>query len=132
MKNCVGDTPAAKGDKFYLGQCPKTILKTKEMQKVSYSSVVGSLMYAQVCTHPDITFIVGVLGRYLSNPGIDHWKEVKRVMRYLQRTKNYMLAYRRSKVLEIIGHSDFDYARCQDTLQSTSGHIFMLTGGAIS
>ena len=62
-------------------------------------------MYAQVCTLPDIAYIVGMLGRYLSNPGMDHWKAAKRVMRYLQRTKDYMLTYRRSDQLEIIGYS---------------------------
>ena len=52
-------------------------------------------MYAQVCTHPDIAYIVGMLGRYLSNPGNDHWIAAKRVMRYLQRTKDYILIYRK-------------------------------------
>ena len=41
------------------------------MKKIPYESTVGSLMYAQVCTQPDITYIVGVLGRYLSNLGMD-------------------------------------------------------------
>ena len=53
-------------------------------------------MYAQVCTRSDIAYIVGMLGRYLSNPGKDHWIEAKRVMRYLQSTKDYMLTYRKS------------------------------------
>ena len=53
-------------------------------------------MYAQVCTRSDIAYIVGTLGRYLSNPGKDHWIAVKRGMRYLQRTKDYMLTYRKS------------------------------------
>ncbi|KAL6321459.1 hypothetical protein AAG906_016558 [Vitis piasezkii] len=44
------------------------------------TGLVGSLMYAQVCTHSDIAYIVGMLGRYLSNPGMDHWKKAKRVM----------------------------------------------------
>ena len=48
------------------------------MEKVSYASAVGSLMYAQVCTCPDIVFAVNALGRYLSNPGLNHWKAVKR------------------------------------------------------
>ncbi|RVW80008.1 Retrovirus-related Pol polyprotein from transposon TNT 1-94 [Vitis vinifera] len=43
------------------------------------TGLVGSLMYAQVCTHSDIAYIVGMLGRYLSNPGMDHWKKAKRV-----------------------------------------------------
>ena len=79
------------------------------MKKIPYESVVGSFMYAQVCTRPDLAFIVGMLGRYLSNPGVDHWKATKKVMRYLQRTKDYMLAYRKSDQLEIIGYSDFDF-----------------------
>ena len=102
------------------------------MQKIPYASAVGSLMYAQVCTRPDIVFIVGMLGRYLSNPGMDHWKAAKRVMRYLQRTKGYMLTYRRSDRLEIIGYSDSDFAGCQDSRRSTSDYVYLLAGGAIS
>ena len=68
MQECKsGDTPVAKGDKFSLKQCPKENLEIQEMQKIPYASAVGSLMYAQVCTRPDIAYIVGVLGRYLSN-----------------------------------------------------------------
>ena len=37
--------------------------------RIPYASAVGSLMYAQVCTRPDIAFAVGMLGRYQSNPG---------------------------------------------------------------
>ena len=53
------------------------------MKVVPYSSIVGSLMHAQVCTHPYIAFVVGVLGRYLSDPGQSHWKAAKKVLRYL-------------------------------------------------
>ena len=63
------------------------------MKAISYSLVVGSLMYAQVCTHLNIAFVVGVLGRYLSDPGQSHYKEAKKVLRYLQGTKNLMLTY---------------------------------------
>jgi len=65
-----GDIPIAKGDKFSLKQCPNNDLEKTEMQKIPYASAVGSLMYAQVSTRPDIAFVVGVLGRYLSNPGL--------------------------------------------------------------
>ncbi|PKU77931.1 Retrovirus-related Pol polyprotein from transposon TNT 1-94 [Dendrobium catenatum] len=102
------------------------------MDKIPYASAVGSLMYAQVCTRPDIAYIVGMLGRYLSNPGMDHWKAVKRVMRYLKRTRDFMLTYQRSDHLEIVGYSDSDFAGCLDSRRSTSGYIFMLAGGAIS
>ena len=84
------------------------------MKAVPYSSVVGSLMYAQVCTHPDIAFVVGVLGRYLSDPGQSHWKAAKKVLRYLQGIKDLMLIYRRTDTLEVVGFSDSDYASCVD------------------
>ena len=53
-------------------------------------------------------------------------------MRYLQRTKDYMLTYHKSENLEIIGYSDSDLAGCQDTKRSTSAYVYMLSRGAIS
>ena len=52
-------------------------------------------------------------------------------MRYLKRTKDYMLTYRKLDNLEIIGYSDSDLGGCQDTMISTSGYVYMLSGGAI-
>jgi hypothetical protein len=89
-------------------------------------------MYAQMCTRPDIMYITGMFGRYLSNPGMNHWKSAKMVLRYLQKTKNHILTYRRSNKLEVIGYTDFDFAGCVDSLKSTSGYIFMLAGGVQS
>jgi len=62
---------------------------------------------------------------------MDHWKTTKRVMRYLKRTKYYMLTYKRSDQLEITGYSNSNFAGCLDSLRSTSGYIFMLAGGAV-
>ena len=98
------------------------------MKNIPYASTIGSLMYAQVCTRPDIAFTVGMLGRYQSNPGKDHWKAAKKVMRYLQGTKDYKLMYRRTSNLEVVGYSDSDFAGCVDSRKSTSGYIFILTG----
>ena len=75
--------PVVKGDTFNLSQCPKNELEREHMKNIPYASVVGSIMYAQVCTRPDIAFVVGMLGRYQSNPGLDHWKAAKKVLRYL-------------------------------------------------
>ena len=102
------------------------------MKNIPYASAVGSLMYVQVCTRPDIAFAVGMLGRYQSNPSIDHWKASKKVMRYLQGTKDYMLMYKQTNNFEVIGYSDSDYVGCIDSRKSTSGYVFMLAGGAVS
>ena len=53
-----------KADKFNFNQCPKNDFEREQMKNIPYASVVGSLMYAQVCTRPDIAFVVGMLGRY--------------------------------------------------------------------
>lgn len=133
MKSCsAGIVPIQKGDKFSNMQCPKNDLERKEMESIPYASMVGSLMYAQTCTRPDISFAVGMLGRYQSNPGMDHWKAAKKVLRYLQGTKDHMLTYRRSDHIEVVGYSDSDYAGCVDSRKSTFGYVFLLSGGAIS
>ncbi|KAL0340367.1 UNVERIFIED_CONTAM: Retrovirus-related Pol polyprotein from transposon TNT 1-94 [Sesamum radiatum] len=67
-----GDAPMAKRDKFSLKQCPKNNFEEKEMHKIPYSSVVKSLMYAQVCTGSDIAYIITMLAKYVSNPMLDH------------------------------------------------------------
>jgi hypothetical protein len=58
-----------------------------------YASVVGSLMYAMVCTRPNIAHVVGVLRRYMSKLGKEHWTTIKRVFRYLHGTTSYGLCY---------------------------------------
>ena len=78
MKDCAPkDILIAKGDKFNLLQCPKNEIEKKKMENIFYASVVGSLMYPQVCTRLYIAYVVGMLGRYLSNPRMIHWKAAK-------------------------------------------------------
>ena len=100
------------------------------MKVVPYTSAVGSLQYAQVCTRPGLAFVTGLLGRFQSNLGMEHWKLVKKVLRYLQGTKGLMLTYRRSESLQLVGYSDSDYAG--DDRKYTSRYVFTLAGGAIS
>ncbi|RVX10259.1 Retrovirus-related Pol polyprotein from transposon TNT 1-94 [Vitis vinifera] len=47
---------------------PKNDLEREQMKNIPYASTIGSLMYAQVCTRPDIAFVARMLGRYQSNP----------------------------------------------------------------
>ena len=133
MMTCSSSpVPLHKGDKLDLTQCPQNELERNEMEKYPYASLVGSLMYAQVCTRPDISHAVGMLGRFQSNPGIAHWKAAKKVLRYLKGTRNYMLTYRKSSHLQVTGYSDSDFAGCPDTRLCTLGYLYLLCGGAIS
>jgi len=89
-------------------------------------------MYAQTCMRLDINFTVGMLGRYHSNLGLDHWKVAKKVLRYLQGTKNYMLTYRKFDHLEVIGYTNSDFIVCMHTRKSTFGYVYLLAREAIS
>ena len=124
MQSCSsGKAPIVKGNRFSKGQCPHNDIERDQMKEVPYSSVVGSLMYDQVCTCLNISLVVGMLGRYLSDHGQSHWKAAKKDLRYLQGTKDLMLTYRHTDTLEVVGFSDSDYAGHVDDKKSTSGYI---------
>nr|XP_033508643.1 secreted RxLR effector protein 161-like [Nicotiana tomentosiformis] len=125
------DTPIARCETLSLEMCPKTKNKKEDMFRVPYSSVVGSLMYAMMCTRPDICYALGLVSRYQSNPGRDHWKVVKRIFRYLKGTADYSLCYSRND-LYLRGYTDVDWAGNRNDRKSTSGYAFLLSGGAIS
>ena len=133
MKECTpSPTPIVKGDRFILYQCPKNDFEREEMKSVPYASAIGSLMYAQECTRPDIAYAIGVLSRYQSNPSIDCLKATKKVMRYLQGAKNNMMMYRHTDNLKVIGCSNTDFAGFMDSRKSTSGYVLMLASGVVS
>jgi len=73
-----------------------------------------------------------MLSRYQSNLGLDHWKAIKKVLRYLQGTQNHMLTYRKFDHLEVIGYTNSDFVGCVDTRKSTFGYVYLLAVGAIS
>ncbi|KAL0560279.1 hypothetical protein IC582_000679 [Cucumis melo] len=111
-------------------QCPKTPQDVEEMRHIPYASAVGSLMYAMLCTRPDICYAVGIVSRYQSNPGLAHWIAVKTILKYLRRTRDYMPVYG-SKDLILTGYTDSDFQTDRDFRKSTSGSVFTLSGGAV-
>ncbi|XP_075096154.1 secreted RxLR effector protein 161-like [Nicotiana tabacum] len=113
MQDCrPGIAPVVKGDQLSKDQCPKNEVKMRTMKDVPYVSVVGCLMYIQVCTRPDIAFVVNMFGRFSSSPGWTHWVAAKKVMRYLRCTKNFMLVYKKVDDLDLLVYSDSDFAGC--------------------
>ncbi|KAM1684042.1 hypothetical protein ACFXTN_032150 [Malus domestica] len=130
MEKCNGcHVPVNKRDHLSKEQCPRTDFEVKKMSEKPYASLVGSLMYANVCTRPDIAYIVKILGRFQSNPEEAHWSAVKKVLRYLQQTKGYMLVYGREEELELKGYTDSNLAGDLDDRKSTGGYIFFVWWG---
>ena len=52
--------------------CPKTLEEKEKISRVPYAYVVGSLMYAMMCTCPDICYVIGLVSRYQSNHSKKH------------------------------------------------------------
>ena len=105
---------------------------SKAVDQTMYQSMVGSLLYAAIATRPDIAQAVGVVSKYNSNPTEAHLTAVKRVLRYLKGTMDLAIQYQPSEQPELVGYSDADWAGDLDDRHSTTGNIFMMTGGAIS
>ena len=100
------------------------------MRRIPYASAVGSLIYVMLCTRPNIYYVVGIVSCYQSNPRMGHRRAVKHILKYLRRTRDYMLVYSGGD-LNPIGYTDFDFQSVKDSRKSTSGSIFTLGGGAI-
>ena len=74
-------TPLEQGRKFQqLSENEKPI----DVQR--YQMIIGCLTYATMTTRPDLAAAVGILSKYMSKPGKDHWTDVKRILRYIQGT----------------------------------------------
>ena len=132
MSSCKPvDTPVSKGKALSINMCPKNPQEHEEMSRVPYASAVGSLMYAMMCTRPYICFSVGLVSQYQSNPRREHWKAVKRILRYLKGILDYCLVYQGSE-LRLVRYSDADWGGDLDQRKSTYGYVFLLNKGAIS
>ena len=96
-----------------------------------YASVVGSLMYAMVCMRPDIVHVVGVVNRFLSNPGKKHRATMKWILKYLRGTSKTCLYFRTNKPV-LVGCTYAHMARDVDSKKSTSCYLIIFSRGTMS
>ncbi|PON89609.1 hypothetical protein TorRG33x02_145910 [Trema orientale] len=96
-----GLTPFRKGITLSNENSPKTEEEKEQMRNIPYASVVGSLMYVMLCTRPDICYAIKIVSRYQSNLGPEHWSAVKHILKYLRRTRNYMLVHPREDLTPV-------------------------------
>ena len=103
-----GQLPNRHEISLFKEQCPKTPQEEEDMRKYPYASAVGSQMYAMLCTRPDICYIAGIVSRYQSNPCLEQWIAIKHILKYLRRTRDYMLVYSEGE-LNPTGYTDSDF-----------------------
>jgi len=101
------------------------------MQDKPYREVLGSIMYAQIATRPDLSYAVASLSRFSTNPGKPHWQALMHVLQYVKATLHYKIRYGGNEYTSFTPHGyvDSDYAACTDTRRSISGHVFLQAGG---
>ncbi|KAL8091410.1 hypothetical protein AgCh_033864 [Apium graveolens] len=97
----LGLTPMSHGVSLSENMSPKTPEERERMSKIPYASAIGSIMYAILCTRPDVAYSISVTSRYQSNPGEDHWKAVKNILKYLRRTQDIFLIFGGESELKI-------------------------------
>ncbi|KAL4188208.1 hypothetical protein AMTRI_Chr09g42940 [Amborella trichopoda] len=106
-------TPIDKKTKLSNKMCSTEDMNIRAMERVPYRSAVGSLMYAMTGTRLDLSFVMILVSRFQSNPGEEHWKAVKRILKY------FLCTY----IQRVTDPND---------AKSTSGYVFMLGGGVVS
>jgi hypothetical protein len=88
-----GFLPMLQGKILSKTQGPATAEDREEMNKIPYASAIGSIMYAMLCTRPDVAHAISLTSRYQSDPGLEHWTAVKNIFKYLRRTKEMFPVY---------------------------------------
>ena len=127
-----GYLPMSHGISLSKKQCPSTPDELERMSKIPYASAIGSIMYAMICTRPDVSCSLSMTSRYQSCPGNDHWTAVKNILKYLNRIKDKFLVFGGESELCVRGYTDASFQTDKDDFRSQSGYIFTLNRGAVS
>ncbi|KAI3790529.1 hypothetical protein L2E82_03631 [Cichorium intybus] len=114
-------------------QCPSTRVELERMNGIPYASAIGSIMYAMLCTRPDVSYALSMTSRYQQNPGEAHGTAVKNILKYLRRTREMFLIYGGSEEnISVKCYTDASFQTDRDDSRSQSGCVFILNGGAVS
>ena len=110
-------------------QSPLTTAKIAQMHDIPYNEAIGSLMYAALGAHPDITFAIQTVLRFLTKPGPMHWQAIKRIFQYLKGTMELWLSF--MSKMDLTGYTDADGSMAEDR-HAISGYAFLIHSSTIS
>ena len=96
------NTPLPAGLTLDNNMSPKTESEKTAMGDKPYRSILGTVMWGQLATRPDLSFAVSLLARFQSNPGIEHWNALMHVVGYIKNTIDYGLTYTRGNGLSLL------------------------------
>ena len=106
----------------------------KYMTNISYSQVIGNIMYLMISTKPDLSYSSSLISRNMTNPCKRRWEAAKWVFRYLKGSMNTQLIYKicLKELFELYGFVDFDYVGDLDKKMSLIGYCFLIGGNLLS
>jgi hypothetical protein len=113
-------------------QCPTDPDEQERMRAIPYALTIGSIMYAMICTHLDVSYALNAMSRCQSNYGEAHWITVKNILKYLRRTKEAFLVFVGEEELVVKGYNVASIQTDVDDSKSQSSFVFYLNGGVVS
>jgi hypothetical protein len=127
-------TPLLLSIKLTTSQVPSTDLECQFMKDKPYHEVLGSVMYAQIATCPDLSYTVSTLSKFSPDPGKPHWIVLMHVLKYIKGTLDYKITYGGSGKTSLMPYDyvDAKYGGNRDTRCSCSGHVFFMAGGPVA
>jgi hypothetical protein len=132
MSEChLVSTPMVPGVSLTKSSMPLTETEMQQYSHMPYAHIVGELNFVMQVSCPDIVYAVSALSKFLSNPGIEHYRQFHHLLRYLHGTTHHSLTFGLSNE-GLVGYSDSDFASDKDDSHLIGGYIFYLFGSPIS
>ena len=93
---------------FQSGVKHSSTFTSLEVDASLYRQLVGSLLYL---THTcrDLSFVVGLVSRYMQTPHEIHWKEAKRILCYAYGTVQFGIHYSSRGTPLLVGFTDLNW-----------------------
>ena len=133
MVNCKPQlTPANSSIALSELDQPKTQSELEHMAAIPYRALVGSLLYAMVCTRPDIAQAVITCAQFNTKAGIKHWQAGKRVLRYLAGTNVSGVRYGGASEVVVEAYCDSNWGGDLDNRKSRSGYVVYVGNGPVA
>ena len=127
-----GFLPVPHGTILSSSQSPSTTVEPERMKGIPYTSAVGSIMYAMICTRLDVSYALSITSRYQQNPGENHWIAVKNILKYLRRTKDMFLIYGGvEEELSVKCYTDASFQTDRDDSKSQLGFVVMINSSVV-
>nr|GEW67548.1 ribonuclease H-like domain, reverse transcriptase, RNA-dependent DNA polymerase [Tanacetum cinerariifolium] len=114
-----------------LGTRLTKVTKGTMVNSTEYRSLIGYLRYL-LHTRPDLSYLVGLLSRFMQEPREQHMKAIRQVLCYVKGTKYYGITYKHNGGNKIHGYNDSSYGVNTQEGKGTTGIIFYYGESPIS